>query len=190
MDWAQNNIPWEEFQSAEFWMETFLTLAIGLLLLAAMVRISNLMLARLHIPPIAGTPMRAAVRWIGILLITALVLQKFGVDLMTSLTAVLAMIAIGLVAVWSMLSHITATVLLIFTRPFQINDVVEFPGEEVRGKVVDLTTFYTILETDRGSTYQVPNNLFFQKPFHCIQCEKNSDPTGLAKQWGGKDAVR
>jgi len=75
----------------------------------------------------------------------------------------LALVAIGFVAVWSVLSNALCSLLLVLFRPFDLDDFVEFPGEEIQGRVKDLNILYTILETADGALYQVPNNVFFQK---------------------------
>lgn len=108
-------------------------------------------------------PIRTLMHWLGFILILALVLATFGIDLFTALSAVLTLVAVGFVAMWSVLSNIFCTFLILLFRPFRIGDTVEFPGEEVSGHVVELTNLYTILEAKDGAIYHVPNNLFFQK---------------------------
>ena len=73
------------------------------------------------------------------------------------------MVAIGFVAVWSVLSNISCTLMILLFRPFSIGDRLEFPGEDIRGEAIDLNFLYTTLETTDGYRMQVPNNLFFQK---------------------------
>jgi small-conductance mechanosensitive channel len=76
---------------------------------------------------------------------------------------VLGMVAIGFVAVWSVLSNALCTLIILISRPFEVGDDVEFAGEPVQGKVVDLNFIYTSLRARDGSLLQVPNNLFLQK---------------------------
>lgn len=108
-------------------------------------------------------PIFIAVRWAGILIIIGLILERFDVQVMTMLTTVLAMIAIGFVAVWSLLSHVMATFVLMITKPFRVHDVIGFVGEEIKGEVTDLTLFYTTLRAEDGDEFRIPNNMFFQK---------------------------
>ena len=96
----------------------------------------------------------------------ALLLGVFGFNLgglWTMLTTVMAMVAIGFIAVWSVLSNWLCTIVILLTRPFEIGDEVEFVGEEVRGRVINLNFIYTTLQTDDGAVMQIPNNLFFQR---------------------------
>lgn len=120
---------------------------------------------RLGMPALAERPIKSIIFWIGALLVAAAVLRQFNVDVLTPLTAVLGLIAIGFVAVWSVLSHITATFILVLTQAFSVDDHIEFMGDPVRGKVKHLNTIYTVLEDTDGGVIYVPNNLFFQKMF-------------------------
>jgi small-conductance mechanosensitive channel len=99
-----------------------------------------------------------------------IVLQQYNVtgNVWTSLTAILAMVAVGFVAVWSVLSNAFCSVVLMISRPFNVGDSIEFPGDGWRGKVIDFNLIFTTLRDDEGAMLQVPNNLFFQKPVRRI----------------------
>ncbi len=113
-------------------------------------------------------PARMALRWLVRIVVIVLVLGVFGFELgglWALVTTVLAMIAIGFVAVWSLLSHTSATILLVIIRPFQVGDDIAVPSENVSGRVIDLNFFFTTLIDHEGSEWRVPKNLFFQKVF-------------------------
>jgi small-conductance mechanosensitive channel len=116
-----------------------------------------------NIPVMLLQPLRNMLKLVAVAVVLTLVAGQFGIELMTILTATVAMVAIGFIAVWSMVSNVTATLLLVTVRPFNIGDSVQFAGEEVKGKVVDVNLFYTTLETEEQECYQIPNNMFFQK---------------------------
>lgn len=85
-------------------------------------------------------------------------------NLWTMIGAVAALIAVGFVAVWSVLSNISCTILILFFRPFEIGDEIEFTDPAgLKGKVVNLNFAYTTLSDDEGRLLQIPNNLFFQR---------------------------
>lgn len=113
--------------------------------------------------PLMLGPTRTMIFWIGLLLSFGVALEQFGIHLLSSIAAMLALIAIGFVAVWSVLSNALCSVLLVVFHPFDLDDYVEFPGEEIAGRVRDLDILYTTLEGENGVLFQVPNNLFFQK---------------------------
>ncbi len=113
-----------------------------------------------------------------------LMLGVFGFNLgglWAMLATVLGMIAIGFVAVWSVLSNMLCTVILLIFRPFAIGDEVEFAAEPVRGQVVNLNFVFTTLRTEDGALLQIPNNLFFQK---VIKRRPGSGTISLAQQLG------
>jgi small-conductance mechanosensitive channel len=114
-------------------------------------------------PILAARAIRTLVRWTFLLIGAALILSRFEIDLWTFLAGILAMVAVGFVAVWSIISNILAAFIMILFKMFALNDEIEFAGEPVRGRVVDFTLFFTILKTDEGRFCQIPNNLFFQK---------------------------
>ena len=101
------------------------------------------------------------------------------------LSTILGLVAIGFVAVWSLISHTSATMLILFLRPFQIGDDIEFPGEPVKGRVVDLNFFFTTLVDHDATLYQIPNNLFFQKT---LKRRKNGNVISLAAQLNSPQA--
>ena len=110
-----------------------------------------------------GLP-KGVARWlvIGVLIIVGLL--ALGVDLHSTLVPALSLVAIGFVAMWSILSHMLASILIVIFRPFEVGDRVELIGDDpVLGEVLDLNPVYTTLRTEEGGTLQVPNNLFFQK---------------------------
>ena len=115
-------------------------------------------------------------RWLIALLVVLMGLHQFGVSVATfwhALWAVIALIGVAFVAVWSILSNIFSAVLLIIFSPFRLGDEIEIieptgvaPG--VRGKVIGLNILFTTLEqtsAEDGTHYlvEVPNNTFFQK---------------------------
>jgi small-conductance mechanosensitive channel len=112
------------------------------------------------------TPIRRLTGWLIFVVALVLVFGALGFNvggLWTALTTVFAMIAIGFVAVWSVLSNTLCTVIILISRPFAVGDEIEFPGESIKGRVENLNFIYTTLACEDGSVLQIPNNLFFQK---------------------------
>ncbi len=111
-------------------------------------------------------PIRRTVKWVITIVAVVFVLGAFGLNvggMWGVLSTVLAMIAIGFVAVWSVLSNTSCTVLILLFRPFAVGDEIEFVGEQTKGRVVDLNFIFTTLDAGDGTVMQIPNNLFFQK---------------------------
>lgn len=111
-------------------------------------------------------PVRRAFKWLVVIAAALFVLGTFGVNVggvWGVLSTILAMVAIGFVAVWSVLSNTLCTLMIMVFRPFAIGDDIEFPGEAIKGRVTDLNFMFTTLDAGDGSVIEVPNNLFFQK---------------------------
>ena len=121
-------------------------------------------------------------RWIYIISAAVISLQILGISVATvwaSLSAMMVLVAVGFIAVWSVLSNASCALFLVVFAPFRIGDEIELvepalqePGKSgVRGKVTDITLLYTtLIESDDGEelvTVRVPNNQFFQKAIRC-----------------------
>lgn len=111
-------------------------------------------------------PFQRFLKWLITLAALVMIMGAFGMNVggfWGVLSTVLAMVAIGFVAVWSVLSNTLCTLIIMIFRPFSVGDEVELMGDPVKGRVVDLNFIYTTLDAGDGTVMQVPNNLFFQK---------------------------
>ena len=118
------------------------------------------------------------------IVVLLLVLGFFGVSVASfwaALSGVLVLIALGFVAVWSILSNVMSSILLVVFAPFRIGDRIEIqdPNSEVRegGRVVGINLMVTTLiaeetpvdgESVQEVVVRVPNNIFFQKYVRCL----------------------
>lgn len=128
------------------------------------------------------SPLQNIVGWLIRIVASIAILGVFGFQLgglWAMLSTIIAMIAIGFVAVWSILSNTSATVLILILRPFAIGDEVELSSENVKGRVVDLNFFFTTIAVDADTVFRVPNNLFFQK---CLKRTAGTAHITLAQQ--------
>jgi len=100
--------------------------------------------------------------------VALLVLNLWGVNvagLWALLASVAAIIGVGFLATWAMVSNVTASLFLALWHPFHLGDTVELLPENLKGRAVDRNLMFTVLREDSGSLLQIPNNLFFQKIF-------------------------
>lgn len=135
-------------------------------------------------------PFRQLLRWATRVLACILILSVLGFEIggvWAMLSTILGLVAIGFVAVWSILSHTSATMLILFLHPFQMGDDLEFPGEPVRGRAVDLNFFFTTLIDHDGTLHQIPNNLFFQKT---LKRRRNAHVISLAAQLNSPQPIQ
>lgn len=162
------------FQTMEPWLQQTLQVVAGVAVLILLVALAYWLAARgLRMPAVrkrlsdtVAYSLRRLLRWTAVVVGAVVLLEWFGVlgNAWALLSAVLALVAIGFVAVWSILSNVLCSLLLLFARPFRIGDTIDLPVQGLGGKVVDFTLLFTIMEHESGDLIQVPNNIFFQTP--------------------------
>ena len=92
----------------------------------------------------------------------------WGVDpgnLMVGLSSVLAFIGVALFAQWSVLSNVTAGLIMFFTAPFRIGDRINIIDKDIpiTATIENIRSFYTHIRTDDDELIVIPNNVFLQK---------------------------
>jgi len=120
------------------------------------------------LPRLAFAPVRLMLRYLILVVAAALILGLWGFPIGTILAffgTVFGLVAIGFVAVWSVLSNFLCTFVLVIFKPFSVGDEIELPADNVKGRVVDLSLIFTTLQSSTGETVLVPNNTYFQRVF-------------------------
>ena len=86
------------------------------------------------------------------------------------ITSVLTVIGVAFFAQWSILSNITAGIIVFFSSPFKIGDTIRILDKDfpIEAKIVDIKSFYTLLKTAEGQEITLPNNLLLQKGIEII----------------------
>lgn len=154
---------------------------VTLILLAAwlLMRFARLLVRR--VATAYALPVKFAalfLRVVGIVVYSAALLWALGrlgvsgAVLWTAFTGFATVGAVAFFAAWSVLSNLFCALLIFTTRAFRVGDVVELleagdkPG--VKGRVVEINLVYTTLlesgDPQTGTSIQLPNSLFFQKP--------------------------
>lgn len=95
-------------------------------------------------------------------------------------SSVFAILGVALFAIWSILSNITAGVILFFSFPFKIGDRIrildkDFPEEAI---ILDIKAFHVHLIQDNGELLTYPNNLFLQKGVVLIEKQVDFEDDG------------
>ena len=103
-----------------------------------------------------------------ILTLITILVSIWGVDpknILIALSSVFAIIGIALFAQWSILSNITAGIVIFFSLQIRIGDRIKIHDKDfpIEATVKDIRTFYIYLETDNGEKITYPNNLILQK---------------------------
>ena len=76
-----------------------------------------------------------------------------------------AVLGVALFAQWSILSNITAGVLIFFAFPYRIGDRIKIveKEEDMTGIVVEISLFHILIKRDSGDVMTYPNSLLLQK---------------------------
>ncbi|EIJ40433.1 mechanosensitive ion channel domain-containing protein [Galbibacter orientalis] len=98
-------------------------------------------------------------------------------DLGLFLSSAFAVIGVAFFASWSILSNITAGIILFFSFPFKIGDRIriqdkDFPSEAI---IEDIRAFHLHLRTDDGELITYPNSLMLQKGIVVIDNPQRED---------------
>lgn len=80
-------------------------------------------------------------------------------------SSVFAILGVALFAQWSILSNITAGIIMFFGAPFRVGDHIRIIDKDIPIEAVieNIQTFYTHLRTTDNEVIVIPNNLFLQK---------------------------
>ena len=116
---------------------------------------------------------------IALILIWGVPLQQIG----GVFASVFAVIGVALFASWSILSNITAGVILFFTFPYKIGDRIRILDKDLPDLpdfvIEDIRAFHVHLRTSAGELVTYPNNLFLQKPVSLLS-PKGEESEGSA----------
>ncbi|MFH7319659.1 hypothetical protein ACHHRT_03495 [Desulfurivibrio sp. D14AmB] len=126
---------------------------LGLLLYFGSKRVLKLLLRRQYLDQATYVIAKLSIRWLCMIIVAVLVLQQLGVGLphiLAGLLTVAGMVAIGFIAVWSVLSNVMCALLLAATGAFRVGDeveVIEPAGSDkgLRGRVRGFNLMYTTL---------------------------------------------
>ena len=80
--------------------------------------------------------------------------------------SIFTVVGVALFAHWSILSNLTASVILFFFFPYRVgtNIRIQDGDNSVEGLIIDITMFYIEIELEDGRIASYPNNLAIQKP--------------------------
>jgi small-conductance mechanosensitive channel len=119
-----------------------------------------------HIPRISVVKRMAD--FILIFILCAFVLLVWGVDqtqLVIFFSSLLTFMGVAFFAQWSIISNITASIIIFFNHPIRVGDNITILDKEyhIEGKIRDIGLYFIILETPEGERVTIPSNLIMQK---------------------------
>jgi len=92
-------------------------------------------------------------------------------DIFIALSSITTVVGVAMFAQWSILSNITSGIILFFSFPFRIGDVIlihdkDFP---IEAKIEDIRAFHVYLKSKNDEMIVYPNNLLLQKGISIIK---------------------
>ena len=87
--------------------------------------------------------------------------DKFGFILSTLFTV----IGVALFAQWSILSNVTASLIIFFFFPYRVGDTIRIQDDKevLEGCIQEITLFHLLIKRSEGDIISYPNSLVFQK---------------------------
>lgn len=81
------------------------------------------------------------------------------------LSSIFAVVGIALFAQWSILSNVTASMIIFFSFPYKVNDRIKIldKDDDMSGVIVEITLFHVILKREDNNLITYPNTLILQK---------------------------
>ncbi len=91
------------------------------------------------------------------------------------ISSVLAVLGVGFFAQWSILSNLTASIILFFSHPLRLGHRIKILDKDYEwtGTVIDITGFYLFMITDDGRKLTIPNYLVLQKSIEILETNKD-----------------
>jgi len=112
-----------------------------------------------------------------IVLLVIVIIAIWGVkpeNLFAVFSTAFTVIGVAFFAQWSILSNITSGVILFFTFPFRLGDVIRIHDKDfpLEAQIEDIKAFHTLLRTKSGELVTYPNSLLLQKGVSIVPVEK------------------
>ncbi len=86
-------------------------------------------------------------------------------EIFVFLSSIFAVVGIALFAQWSILSNITASMIIFFSFPYKVNDRIKIldKDDDMSGVIIEISLFHVILKRPDGNLITYPNTLILQK---------------------------
>jgi small-conductance mechanosensitive channel len=96
-------------------------------------------------------------------------------QLILFITSFLTVLGIALFAQWSLLSNITAGLILFLNHPLRLGDRIRVMDKDynIEGRVDDITYFFLHIRMDNGEKITMPNSVILQKTISIMVKSEN-----------------
>lgn len=95
-------------------------------------------------------------------------------DFFVFLTSTLTVIGVAFFAQWSIISNITAGIVVFFTHPIRLGDYIRISEKDfyMEGRLDSISWFFMHLINDKGEVITIPNNIIMQKSIQIMDEEE------------------
>ena len=129
---------------------------------------------RAHFPKARVQLVKKYIDFLLATLVSVVIISIWGVkpdQIFLFISSILTIVGVGFFAQWSILSNVTAGIILFFSFPFKIGDRIRVMDKDfpIEAEIKDISSFYTLLKTDSGAQISIPNNLLLQKAIEIIK---------------------
>jgi small-conductance mechanosensitive channel len=92
-------------------------------------------------------------------------------DIFIALSSITTVVGVAMFAQWSILSNITSGIILFFSFPFKIGDVILIHNKDfpIEAEIEDIRAFHVYLKAKNGQMIIYPNNLLLQTGISIIK---------------------
>jgi len=158
----------DPFKYTQEVVSTFIMLVVFILLNMLMTKLTRRYAKSAHLAEHRTNLISKYIDVIMFILFVVGVVAIWGVDsksIFSFLGATLTVIGVAFFAQWSILSNITSGIIMFFTFPFRIGDVIRIHDKDfpIEAQIEDIKAFHTILKTRDGELITYPNSLLLQK---------------------------
>lgn len=107
------------------------------------------------------------------LILAVVVSAIWGVDqnqILIFATSVITVLGVALFAEMSILSNVTACLVLFFQHPVKIGDRIRVYDHDhwVEGELLDITYFFVFIRTEQDGVVSIPNSVLLKDTFHIL----------------------
>lgn len=104
------------------------------------------------------------------LLFMAIILAIWGIkqeNILLFASSVFTVFGVALFAEMSILSNVTACIILFFQHPVKVGDTIKvnLEGQEIEGELIEITYFFVFIKTTNQETLSIPNALLIKSSF-------------------------
>ena len=92
-------------------------------------------------------------------------------DIFIAVSSFTTVVGVAMFAQWSILSNITSGIILFFSFPFKIGDIIKIHDKDfpIEAEIEDIRAFHVYLKTKDGEMITYPNSLLLQKGISIIK---------------------